>query len=115
MSQKVKICVGGIDYYINTDEDETYIRGIGAKLNERLDQLAKQNPYLSTTMVAVFAALECCDEAEKAKRALDKITGKMQVSDAKSIDAIIEVDESRREIERLNMENIRLRKQLAGR
>ena len=59
MSQKVKICVGGIDYYINTDEDETYIRGIGAKLNERLDQLAKQNPYLSTTMVAVFAALEC--------------------------------------------------------
>ncbi|MBQ2001607.1 MAG: cell division protein ZapA [Clostridia bacterium] len=115
MSQKVKIMVGGIDYYINTDEDETYIRGIGAKLNNRLDQLAKQNPYLSTTMVAIFAALECCDEAEKAKKALDSMTGKMQATDAKSIDAIIEVDEARREIERLNMENIRLRKQLAGR
>ncbi len=114
MAQKVKICVGGIDYYINTDEDETYIRGIGAKLNNRLDQLAKQNPYLSTTMVAVFAALECSDEAEKAKRALENITGKMQATDAKSIDAIIEVDEARREIERLNMENIRLRKIVAG-
>ena len=40
MSQKVKIMVGGIDYYINTDEDEPYIRGIGPKLNIRLDQLA---------------------------------------------------------------------------
>jgi cell division protein ZapA len=115
MAQKVKICVGGIDYYINTDEDETYIRGIGSKLNDRLDRLAKQNPYLSTTMVAVFAALEYCDEAEKAKRELINMTGEKQATDARSIDAILEVDEARREIERLNIENIALRKRLAGR
>ena len=42
------------------------------------------------------------------------MTGKMQATDAKSTDAILEVDEARREIERLNMENIRLRKLLAG-
>ena len=66
MANKIRITVGGIDYVIASDDDETYVRKIGDELNAKLDGLARKNPYLSTTMVAILAALDYCDEAKKA-------------------------------------------------
>ena len=66
MANKIKITVGAMDYIISSDDEENYVRKIGEELNYKLDTLAKANPYLSTAMVAVLAALEYCDEAKKA-------------------------------------------------
>ncbi len=70
---QIRMKVGGMEYAINSDDDEAYVKGIGAKLDARLDALAKKNPFLSTTMVAVLAALEAYDESSKAQSEIEAL------------------------------------------
>lgn len=112
MANKVKLCVGGINYYISSDEDEAYVKSIGDELNARLDQIAKYNPFLSTTMVAVFAALEYCDETKKANIELEKLRQQNKEYTEECACARLEADEAKREIERLGRENYNLRQKL---
>lgn len=70
---QIRMKVGGMEYAINSDDDETYVRSIGAQLDRRLDYLAKKNPFLSTTMVAVLAALEAYDAAGKKEQENERL------------------------------------------
>lgn len=112
MQNKIKLNVGGIDYYITSDDEEAYVRNIGDELNRRLDDIAKFNPFLSTTMVAVFAALEYCDESKKAANELENLRMQIKGYVEESACARLEADEARREIERLSKENYTLRSKL---
>lgn len=114
MVNKIKLVVGGMEFLINTDDNESYVQNLGNELNRRLDTLSRENPYLSTTMVAVLAALEYCDEAKKAHADAENLRQQMKgfVEDAAC--ARLEADEARREIERLNRENQNLRNRNAG-
>lgn len=67
MANIIKFTVGGIHYAISSDDSEEYIRALGRELERKMDLLAKQNPYLSTTMVAVLAAMEAADGQKKAE------------------------------------------------
>lgn len=67
MANKIRLTVGGIKYSIISDDSEEYLRELGRELDLRLDYFAKKNPFLSTTMVAVLAALEGYDNAKKAQ------------------------------------------------
>lgn len=115
MANQIKLIVGGIEYLINTQENESYIQNLGDELNRRLDSLTRENPYLSTTMVAVLAALEYCDESKKAHADAENLRQQMKgyVEDAAC--ARLEADEARREIERLGRENQTLRSRLSER
>ncbi|OJU12974.1 MAG: hypothetical protein BGN88_04830 [Clostridiales bacterium 43-6] len=112
MANKIRLVVGGIEYYINTEDDEAYVQKLGDELNRHLDELMKKNPFLSTTMAAVLAALEYCDESKKAKIDAENLRAQMKsyIEDAGT--ARLEADEARREIERLNKENQALRARL---
>lgn len=112
MPNKVKLNVGGIDYYISSEDDEAYVKSIGEELNRRLDEIAKYNPYLSTTMVAVFTALEYCDETKKAKQEAEQLNQRIKEYIEECACARLEADEARREIERLGRENYHLRQKL---
>lgn len=70
---QIRMKVGGMEYAINSDDSEEYVRSIGAQLDRRLDALAKQHPFLSTTMVAVLAALEAYDTAGKKEEENEKL------------------------------------------
>ncbi len=72
MSQ-IRMKVGGMEYAINSDDDEAYVRELGAKLDRRLSELSRKNTFLSTTMVAVLAALEAYDEAGKKSREIEEL------------------------------------------
>ena len=65
MSNKIRVKVGGMEYCLNSDDDELYIKNLAAELDRRLDSIAKKSPFLSTTMTAVVAALEYSDQAKK--------------------------------------------------
>ena len=65
MSNKIRVKVGGMEYCLNSDDDELYVKNLAAELDRRLDKIAKQSPFLSTTMTAVVAALEAYDNAKK--------------------------------------------------
>ena len=109
MANKFRITVGGIDYIIASDDDETYVRRIGDELNAKLDTLARANPYLSTTMVAVLAALDYCDSSKKATTQCEQAKADLKSTGEELACARLEIDSARREIERLNRENHQLR------
>ena len=109
VANKIRLTVGGIAYVIASDDDETYVRKIGDELNAKLDGLARKNPYLSTTMVAILAALDYCDEAKKATVKCEEARADLKGTAEELACARLEIDGARREIERLNRENRQLR------
>lgn len=109
MNNKIRITVGGIDYIISSSDDETYVRRIGEEVNTKLDMLARSNPYLSTTMAAVMAALDYCDNARKANERCEQAKTELKSISEELACARLEIDGARREIERLNRENRQLR------
>lgn len=68
MANEIKITVGGINYKVKSDEPAEYLSELGNELERKLKYFTKQNPYISTTMVAVMAALESLDDAKKVKK-----------------------------------------------
>ncbi len=82
MTNKIRLTVGGINYSIMSDQSEETLTQLGRELELRMDYFAKKNPFLSTTMVAVLAALESYDnesklrlENEELKAELNRLIG----------------------------------------
>ena len=100
MAQQIKFTVGGIQYCIVSDDDEAYIKSIGAELEHKMDTIAKKSPFLSTTMVAVLAALDAYDNAKKANAEIDRL--KLELKSAMELAACA------------NLEAQRLRRNLAS-
>ena len=73
MANIIRITVGGIPYSISCDDDEAYVRAIAGELEHRMDVLAKNKPFLSTTMVAVMTALDCLDQSKKVAAENEKL------------------------------------------
>jgi len=67
MANNIRFTVGGITYSIISDDDKEYIESLGRELDHKMDILAKKNPFLSTTMIAVLAAMDAADAAKKAE------------------------------------------------
>ena len=67
MANNIRFTVGGITYSIISDDDKEYIESLGRELDHKMDILAKKNPFLSTTMIAVLAAMDAADSAKKAE------------------------------------------------
>lgn len=65
MANKIRITIGGIQYSVISEDSQEYLSRLGRELELRMDHLAKKNPFLSTTMIAVLAALEGMDSAKK--------------------------------------------------
>ncbi len=82
MANKIRLTVGGINYSIMSDKSEEELTKLGRELELRMDHFAKKNPFLSTTMVAVLAALESYDneanlrrENEELKAEINRLVG----------------------------------------
>ncbi len=73
MSNIIRITVGGIPYSVSCDDDETYAKALASELEHRMDVLAKNKPFLSTTMVAVMTALDCLDQSKKTAAENEKL------------------------------------------
>lgn len=98
---------------IGSDDSEEYIRAIGAEVSRSMNAMCRQNERISIATAAVFAALNYCDDAQKAKAAADNLRAQIKnyVEDASH--ARMEADEARREADRLSREVQRLRARLA--
>ena len=112
MLKKVRLVIAGNDYYINTDEDEDYIRSLAAKLEKDLIAMSNGNPCLSTTMAAVLCALEYSDECSRRDRIIEQLKDEARHAIADSASATVEANEAIREITRLSEANLRLRRML---
>ncbi|MDR1002132.1 MAG: cell division protein ZapA [Oscillospiraceae bacterium] len=113
MKSKVRLNVCGTDYFITSEDDESYIRAVGNEVDEKMNELISSNQRVSTTMAAVLCALSYADECKKATTAADGL--RVQIKDyvEETSRARLEADEARREIERLRRELQGLRARMA--
>lgn len=73
MANKIRLTIGGMQYSVISEDSQEYLTRLGRELELRLDHLAKKNPFLSTTMIAVLAALEGMDSAKKVSQENERL------------------------------------------
>ncbi|MGN1080786.1 MAG: cell division protein ZapA [Acutalibacteraceae bacterium] len=112
MANRIKVTVGGTEYFIVSDDEEAYVRSLADDLNRRLDKLSTENRYLSTTMVATYTALNLLDEYTKCEQRLKDT--ELELKRAREIAACarLESEEAKTEICRLNDEVLSLHNKL---
>jgi len=75
---RVKLVIADCDISVASEDSEEYIRETGAHVDEYMRNLMNHAPSMSTTLAAVFAALNFCDEAAKEKKAADNLRGQIK-------------------------------------
>ena len=105
MKNTIKVKVGGMEYCIHSDDDELYVKTLAAELDRRLDTIAKNSPFLSTTMVAVFAALEAYDNEKKQQRENNELRMELKRALEDTACAKLEADILKRKLAYYEREN----------
>lgn len=109
MANKIRLTVGGIEYMVVSQEDETFVRKIGDDLNHKLDTIKRQNSCLSTTMVAVLAALDYSEQLAKSREECEQLKLQLKNAVEDAACARLNGEEARREIQRLSDEIKKMR------
>lgn len=106
---QVKLKIAGTEYLINTEEEAAAMKRLGDELNAKIEAISRHNTFLSTTMAAVMAALEYCEQAKKVSAEAEELRGELKKQVEAEACSKIELNEAHREIERLSRENRQLR------
>ena len=59
---RVKVKIYGEDYYVRGSAPSDYIKKVAAYLDQKIAELSESHSHLSTTRMAVLAALNITDE-----------------------------------------------------
>lgn len=70
---RVKLNIAGCEITIASEDNESYIRQTGACIDEYIRKTMEQTPNMATTLAAIFAALDFCDEANKERKTADNL------------------------------------------
>ena len=103
MPDKIRIFIRGIEYLLTTEETEEYMQEIAAELTERLDSLTRKSPFLSASMISSITALSLLDENKKLMTEAEQLRAQLKDYIEQSATFRLEINEARREIERLNL------------
>lgn len=101
---KVNISIAGSQHTIVTEDDPAYVIELAECVDQAIKEIVTANPRVSLTQAAVLVALDFMDEAKKATAAADNLRAQIKDYLEDSARARMEVDVTRREIERLNRE-----------
>lgn len=101
---RVKLHIGGIDYYVNTDEALEYTVLLGDKIDRRMTAILRSNSLITVNQAAVLTALELADELEKANQSADNFRTQITEYLDDAAKAKSERDYYKRELERYKTE-----------
>ena len=93
---RVKLIIAGCEITVSSEDSESYIRETGARVDEYIRKLMEHTPNMSTTLAAIFAALEFCDEANKEKSSSDNLRSQIKTYFEESKQAREELLEKRK-------------------
>lgn len=101
MANVIRMKIGGIEYSVTSEDDEAYIRSLGSELEIRIDAIQKRSPFLSTTMSAIVAALDCLDERKKCEQENERLRLEIKKLLEETACAKLDADILRRKVEQL--------------
>ena len=104
MAQSVKVNIAGIEYAIKTDESAEYTKQIADEINEKINEVKKSNPNISTMQIAILIAMQYCFESKDAQKKTEEIRGEIKSYLEDAANAQSERDFYKREIERMKAE-----------
>lgn len=106
---KVRLSIGGSDYFITTDDEVKYAQALGDELDVKITKVMRENSRVSITQAAVMAALDYADLAKKAEMSAENLRSQIQEYLEDAARAKTNAEVSRREAERLGKELATLR------
>ncbi|HHY13671.1 MAG TPA: cell division protein ZapA [Thermoanaerobacterales bacterium] len=62
MKHRIKVTINGEEYFVKGSVPPEYIKKIANYVDQKMTNLAEGNPYLSTSKIAVLAALNITNE-----------------------------------------------------
>lgn len=66
--QHVTVTIMGRNYTLRAEEDPQYVRMLAAYVDDKLTEIARVSPRMSTTRLAILAAINIADEFHKAEQ-----------------------------------------------
>jgi len=99
---KVKINIAGTEYIVLSEDKESYVKDLADEVSKKMESMLASSNRYSMTMSAVLTALDFCDEYKKSITASDNLRAQIKDYLEESAKTRIEIDNARREIERLN-------------
>lgn len=101
MSNRVKVQICGITLHISTGENPDYVREIAALLDEQVSALISGQSRVSLSDALALVAVNYADAYKKSNRTCDHLRGQIAEYLEDAARTRIELDEARREIDRL--------------
>jgi cell division protein ZapA len=77
--QHVTVTIMGRNYTLRAEEDPQYVRMIAAYVDDKLQEIAKVSPRMSTTRLAILAAINIADEFHKLEQGSKSSGGSREV------------------------------------
>ena len=110
--RKVKVNICGRIYCLNTEENEEYVTGLAAGLNERITRFMNENPGTSVLSAAIMTALELSVDASRNEGDADNFRLQLKNYAEEAATARVNADKLRRAVEALLLENRKLKSDL---
>lgn len=101
LANKVKVEVGGASYVIATQESEDYVLSLGVELDEMISGIREKNESISNMEALVLCCFNYMDAYRKSEESSDNMRSQVTEYLEDAARARIELDEAKREIERL--------------
>ena len=91
---KVIVRINGQEYSMVGKESKDYLLRVANYVDEKMEEITKANPKLSTAMAAVLTSLNIADELFKAAKELDEANSKFnkpiqELEDANSVASVL--------------------------
>lgn len=115
MENVVKVRIFGKEYFLTTEESESYAQKLAMLLNQKLEKTVKGVPSISKLDAAVLVALDCVDEAYKSSSNIENIRSQIKKYADDASQATVKADELKRENDELKSKIKKLEKELAVR
>jgi len=73
----ITVNIGGQNFRLTADESESYIRQLAGYVNDKIDEVQRAYPTLSTGNCVLLAALNLADEMHKLKEDYDALDSRI--------------------------------------
>ena len=85
--QHVTVTIMGRNYTLRAEEDPQYVRMLAAYVDDKLQEISKVSPRMSTTRLAILAAINIADEFHKAEQGAGR---NLHVETDETVDRILD-------------------------